>query len=101
MVWMRTAALPNFRKLYRRIDHTGELENGLPDKKFSFIIEYRKQNFFAERPEHELTSCVRDPLLLKPGCEPIYLPYISIGHLKLQLAPNVYQLTSGGPFDHL
>lgn len=33
LVWMRTATLSNFRKLYRRVDHENELElfkNGLP-----------------------------------------------------------------------
>jgi len=46
IVWMRAAALPNFRKLYRRVDHENELnhpkfdksfQNGLPVKG----IEYR------------------------------------------------------------
>lgn len=49
---MRTAALPDFRKLYRRIDHSkSEFKNGLPKGNYSLVIEYsrfylRKKNIY-------------------------------------------------------
>ena len=41
---MRTAALPNFRKLYRKIDHSSneQYKNGLPAGKYSLNIDYSK-----------------------------------------------------------
>ena len=41
IVWMRTAAFPNFRKLYRKIDQ--KLENGT----YKLLIDYSKSDTFV------------------------------------------------------
>ncbi|CAL8070266.1 unnamed protein product [Calicophoron daubneyi] len=40
MVWMRTAALPNFRKLYGQVVHQGTFKDGLPSGYYAFDISY-------------------------------------------------------------
>uniref|UniRef100_A0A0N5AG31 Transmembrane protein 30A n=1 Tax=Syphacia muris TaxID=451379 RepID=A0A0N5AG31_9BILA len=39
IVWMRTAALPNFRKLYRILERNGKFSSGLPKGRYRLDVE--------------------------------------------------------------
>jgi hypothetical protein len=43
IVWMRTAAFPSFRKLYRKVDHSASsFANNIPNGYYILLIKYSK-----------------------------------------------------------
>lgn len=70
---MRTAALPTFRKLYRRVDHTKDgFSTGLIKGPYTLIVGYSKYTVFFftgavwENPKPErYRETVLDPIFIK------------------------------------
>ena len=40
IVWMRSAALPSFKKLHRRVVSKGTFKNGLPEGQYNVNVQY-------------------------------------------------------------
>jgi LEM3 (ligand-effect modulator 3) family / CDC50 family len=66
MVWMRTSALPTFRKLYRRVDHSNEgFISGLLRGNYILTVTYCKWSFY-----HTVTLKLKDISLIAYSVKP-------------------------------
>lgn len=79
---MRTAALPSFRKLYRRIDHSQpNFENGLKSGQYTLFIDYRKYFIFYifERKDfYSFSSFIGYPVSAFDGSKKMILSTTSL-----------------------
>ena len=83
-VWMRTAALPNFRKLFRRIDHSeGVFSNSLPKGTYFLTIDY---NFPVKSFDGTKEIILSNAWLLRSKNAFLGIAYIVVGVLSLIIA---------------